>query len=234
MISKADLMKEFWQDSKRLSPASFPLVCLLLFSILWWITAIKPLYWDDWLTENLLVIVSVPILILSFRRFRFSNTSYALLAVFMGFHVIGAHYTYAEVPWGNWCRDAFHLSRNHYDRLVHVLFGLFLSLPFKELLQHLTRATDRASYLIIPHIILAWSTMFELLEAFVAATFNPELGSAYLGTQGDIWDAQKDMALGLAGSILAIGFMAFRRALNNIARRQQKFVSLLNRREDTP
>ena len=101
---------------------------------LWMLTAIAPLYRFDWLLENLLVFIYGAILIATYRRFTFSNFSYGLFTVFISLHLVGAHYTYAETPFGFWLQDWFDLSRNHYDRIVHFSFGLLMAYPFHELL----------------------------------------------------------------------------------------------------
>ncbi len=112
-----------------------PLQAMVLWLLgLWVLTAIRPLYPRDWLLENLLVFIYSALLLATYRRFAFSNLSYALFTVFLSLHLVGAHYTYAEVPLGLWMRDALELSRNHYDRLVHFSFGLLIAYPFREIL----------------------------------------------------------------------------------------------------
>lgn len=189
-------------SSARLRGDGVPKALLGVYAVVWLLTAIEPLYLQDWLLENVLVLVSVPILVLTYRRFRFSDVSYVLITVFLTLHAIGAHYTYSEVPLGNWLRDAWHLTRNHYDRVVHFGFGALLAQPFCELLVRFGGTRGGASRVLTVHVILAWSGFFELVEAVVSHVANPELGAAYNGAQGDIWDAQKDMSLALAGGVL--------------------------------
>src|SRR5947207_3930125 len=100
----------------------------------WIALAIHPLDRSDWLLENLLIFISVIVVAFSYRKFRFSNLSYALIVVFLAFHTIGAHYTYAKVPAGFWMQDCLHLNRNHYDRVIHFSFGFLLLYPMRELL----------------------------------------------------------------------------------------------------
>jgi putative membrane protein len=159
----------------------------------------------------MLVFVTVGLLTLTFRRFRFSNLSYALLAVFLALHALGAHYTYARVPTGFWLRDLLHLERNHFDRVIHFGFGLLLLYPVREFLtRHVGAGPSWVPWLALASII-AMSSFFEILEAIIAQVVHPELGAAYLGTQGDIWDAQKDMVAAVFGAIVATARITGRR-----------------------
>jgi putative membrane protein len=178
--------------------------------LLWIVTAIAPLYRRDWLLENLLVFVTVGALAATWRRFRFSNLSYGLLTLFLSLHLVGAHYTYAETPLGFWLQDALELSRNHYDRIVHFSFGLLLAYPFRELLLRAAGIRQAWSYLLVVICVLGFSGFYEALEGLVAMIVSPELGSAYLGTQGDEWDAQKDTGLAFVGAVIATSWVWFR------------------------
>jgi putative membrane protein len=171
---------------------------------LWVITAIEPFDRGDWLLENLLVFIYAALLVVSYRRFAFSNLSYGLFGLFLSLHLVGAHYTYAETPLGFWLQEAFDLSRNHYDRLVHFLFGLLIAYPFRELLTRAAGVKQEWSYLMVVVTVLGFSGFYEALEAMVAVLVSPELGAAYLGTQGDEWDAQKDTALAFGGAVSAM------------------------------
>ena len=172
--------------------------------LLWIITAINPLFPRDWLLENLLVFVCAALLVRSYRRFQFSNLSYALFALFLSLHLVGAHYTYAETPFGFWLQDLFDLERNHYDRIVHFSFGLLIAYPMREILLRQSGLNRTWSYFIAINCIMAFSAFYEVLEIIAAAIVSPELGDAYLGTQGDEWDAQKDSFLAFTGSIIAM------------------------------
>jgi putative membrane protein len=176
--------------------------------LLWGSLAIAPLDRQDWLLENLLAVTLVAILVLTYRRFQFSNPSYLFIALFMALHAIGAHYTYAKVPAGFWLQDVFGLSRNPFDRIVHFSYGFLLVLPIRELLVRLAGVRGFWSYYLPISAVLAHSGFFEVVEGVVAAIVNPELGSAYLGTQGDEWDAQKDMTAAFTGAVLMTGVAA--------------------------
>lgn len=172
--------------------------------ILWLITAIDPLSRRDWFLENLLVFFYGGLLAVTYRRFRFSTLSYLLFTVFMSLHLVGAHYTYAEVPFGFWLQDALGLARNHYDRIVHFSFGLLLACPLREWLLRVVGVRAGWSSFMTVVLVLALSGFYEVMEGVVAMIVSPELGAAYLGTQGDEWDAQKDTFLAFAGSIVAM------------------------------
>jgi len=171
---------------------------------LWGWLAINPYDRQDWLLENLLALATATILLLTYRRFQFSTSSYVLITVFLTLHAIGAHYTYAEVPVGFWLQRTFELARNPFDRIVHFSYGLLLVLPLRELLMRLAGIKGVWSYYLPVSGLVAQSGVFEMLEALVATVVSPELGTAYLGTQGDAWDAQKDMAAASAGAIMTI------------------------------
>ena len=176
--------------------------------VIWGALAVAPRDRKDWLLENLLAILLIAVLIWSYRRFQFSTLSYVLIAVFMTLHAIGAHYTYAEVPAGFWLKDALHLSRNHFDRLVHFSFGLLLGYPIREVLIRAAGVRTPWGSLLAVMVVQACSDFFEMLESWVAQLVSPELGAAYLGTQGDVWDAQKDMTAAFLGAIVAMGLTA--------------------------
>lgn len=185
-----------------------PRLLLAAYLLLWGWLAIAPIDRQDWLLENLLAVTLVLILVLTYRRFQFSTFSYVLIALFMALHAIGAHYTYAKVPAGFWLQDTFGLSRNPFDRIVHFAYGLLLVLPIRELLMRLAGIRGFWSYYLPISAVLAQSGIFEVVEAVVASIVSPELGSAYLGTQGDEWDAQKDMTAAFTGALLMTGVAA--------------------------
>lgn len=181
------------------------LLGLLLWYGLFWIwLAIEPVNRRDWLLENLLALTGVALLVLTYRRFQFSNLSYGLIALFLTLHAIGAHYTYAEVPFGFWLKDLLNLSRNPFDRIVHFAFGALLVYPVRELLVRQAHVHGFWSYYLPASAVLAQSGLFEVIESVVAVIVSPELGSIYLGAQGDEWDAQKDMAAAFTGALLTL------------------------------
>jgi putative membrane protein len=177
-------------------------IVVVAYVVLWLVLAIRPVDRHDWLLENLLVFVATAVLVPTYRRFQFSNLSYLLIAIFLAVHAVGAHYTYAKVPAGFWVADLLHLSRNHYDRAIHFAFGFLLLYPMRELLMRGTGANVKWATWLAVATLAALSSWFEVVEGIVAQIVQPELGTAYLGTQGDIWDAQKDMAAAFLGALL--------------------------------
>ena len=179
-------------------------IMVLWLVMIWIITAIDPLYPRDWLLENLLVFIYCGLLLFTYRRFQFSNFSYGLFVVFLSLHLVGAHYTYAETPFGFWIQDWFGFERNHYDRIVHFAFGLLLAYPMREILLRKSGLIRAWSYFITVNCVMAFSAAYEVIEAIAAEIVSPELGAAYLGTQGDEWDAQKDAFLAFTGAVIAM------------------------------
>lgn len=177
---------------------------LATFVVLWIVLAIKPYYRQDWLLENILVAILVPTGLLIVRYFRLSNLSYTLITVFLILHIIGAHYTYEEVPLGDTISAWFGAERNHYDRVVHFSFGFLLAYPIREMFLRIASVRGLWGYFLPFDVTLACSAIFEIFEWLVAAVVNPQAGLAYLGSQGDIWDAQKDMYEEQLGSGMSI------------------------------
>lgn len=183
----------------------------MLFTAFWLALAIDPWYRQDWLLENVCVFAAVAVFVFTIGTLRFSNTAYTLLFVFLCVHEIGAHYTYAKVPYdqafraltGHSLNAIAGFQRNHFDRLVHFLYGLLLLPLAMELFA--ARAPARGIWAVLMPILFieSNSAIFELIEWFAAIAFGGDLGQAYLGTQGDVWDAQWDMALALLGAVLA-------------------------------
>ena len=197
--------------SKLTEHDRFALLLFGLFLLVFAALAVAPWYRSDWLLENVLVFVLVPALIAMHRFLPLSKISYSLIFVFLCCHEIGAHYTYAQVPYDTWFEKLARVTlnellgwqRNHYDRVVHFLWGLLLTYPVREIFIRLSQAKGFWSYLFPFLVAISTSTIFELFEWAAAVELGGELGVAYLGTQGDIWDAQKDTALAMTGSFIA-------------------------------
>jgi len=179
-----------------------PVACLGVFLLAWTGLAIAPADRADWLLENLPVFLAVPLAVATFRRFRFSDAAYVQATLFALLHTLGSHYTYSEVPLGWWAAHAAGAARNHYDRFVHFAFGLLMLRPIAELTLREVRGRVARVYLGVAAVAL-WSVSYEVTEWLVARVADPAAGTAYLGTQGDEWDAQKDMALACMGGLIA-------------------------------
>jgi putative membrane protein len=158
----------------------------------------------NWWIENLLVFIFVGALLLTYRRFAFSDLSYAFILAFLILHVYGAKYAYADNPLGFWLQRTFQTARNPYDRIVHTSFGLLMAYPMRELLIRRFHVSRRYSWILPVELVLSLSGAFELIEWSVADVFFPEHGASYVGTQGDIWDAQKDMFVATSGALVAM------------------------------
>lgn len=173
---------------------------LLVFFVLWMSTLIGTTDIYNWMIENTLVVIFLCVLALSFKRFQFSDLSYTFIFVYLCLHVYGAKYTYAENPFGYWMKDYFHFERNHYDRIVHFSFGFMLAYPMRDFFLNKMKFPNWVGWLLPVEITLSFSCLYELIEWAVADVLFPEQGVAYLGTQGDVWDAQKDMFMAFCGA----------------------------------
>jgi putative membrane protein len=188
----------------------YPILLLSLYLGWWCFLAISPWYREDWLLENVLVFVGLPVAILVHRRL--SRGALTALFLFFVLHALGAHYTYEKVPYDLWSEAAFGTSisdllglhRNHFDRLVHLLYGLLVTPAFMQLLDANIVMRGGWRYLIPLTFMASQSALYEVIEWGAAVVFGGDLGQAYLGTQGDVWDAQKDSALALLGSLVSV------------------------------
>ena len=182
------------------------LVAAFLAAWIW--ASIHPKFPHDWLLENYLVFFFLPIIVLSGWWLKLSKLSYTLITVFMIFHLIGAHYTYAEVPFGFTLQKWLGASRNMYDRLVHFSFGFLLAYPVREVFLRVARVKGFWSFYLPLDVTLSFSAAYEIIEWLTAVRVNPAAGLAFLGAQGDAWDAQKDMLAAGIGAALAMCIIA--------------------------
>ncbi len=190
-----------------------PLACAIVFAIVWTVVAIHPRYRDAWLLENLVMLVAVPVAVLTYRKYRISNGGYVLATIFLILHTIGSYYTYSEVPLGDMARQWFGLSRNHYDRFVHFSFGLLMLRPLRELTIRRPAALGRAATFFVGIALVSFGALaYEVVEWWTAVLSDPDAGQAFLGTQGDVWDSQWDMALAWAGATIAAAIHLFRQS----------------------
>lgn len=197
---------------------------ILIYAVIWLLLAIEPVHRKDWLLENVLVVVLGVALFASHRAFLFSRVSYTLIFLFLCLHSVGSHYTYALVPYDEWWKaltgqtfnEMLGWDRNHFDRLVHFSYGLLLAYPLREIFLRVAEVRGFWGYFLPLDFTLATSALYELIEWAVAVLFGGELGMAYLGTQGDVWDAHKDMGLAGCGALIAMLLTA---ALNRALQR---------------
>jgi len=182
---------------------------LVILLALWWIGwGIAPHDRADWLLENSLTVAGVAVLAATTRAFPLSRMSYTLIFLFLCLHTVGAHYTYSLVPYGDWFPWFGQGDRNHYDRFVHFAYGLLLAYPIRELFLRVAGVSGFWGYFLPLDVTMSTSMLYELIEWGAAAFFGGDLGVAYLGTQGDPWDAQKDMALASLGALVAMAATA--------------------------
>ena len=200
----------------KISHQRYLLVLSLLFLIEWLALAINPSDRHDWLLENALVFVFALLLAASYRRLPLSRISYTLIFLFLCLHEVGAHYTYAKVPYDGWFLSLTGSSfnawvgweRNNFDRIVHFLYGLLLAYPLREVFFRIADVRGFWGYFLPLDFTMSTSMTFELFEWVAAELFGGELGVAYLGTQGDIWDAHKDMLLASTGAVVSMAITA--------------------------
>ncbi len=197
---------------------------LLTGLLLWYVvvslwTAYAPADRQFWLLSSILPSLLVLVLIGTHRSLPLSPASYVLITLFLTLHTIGVRYTYAQVPAGAWLEQAMPLGRNQYDRIVHFCFGFLLTYPIEELFRMAIPLRGWLLYYLPVITVLGLSGLWEIIESWVARTVHPELGITYLGSQGDMWDAQKDMAAAMYGALLCMGLLLlYRRPRLGISR----------------
>lgn len=166
-------------------------------------SGIRPTDRPTWLLEVAPVIVAIPLLVLTWKRFPLTKLLYRLIFLHGCILMLGGHHTYAQVPIGDWLREAFGLARNHYDRLGHFAQGFMPAILAREILLRRTPLTPGGwLFLICTCIPLAFSAFYEMLEWWAAVALGRG-ADAFLGTQGDSWDTQWDMFFALLGALSA-------------------------------
>jgi len=190
-------------------------VLAIVFGLVWLFLGIAPLDRGTWALENSLAVLFLVLVAVFRRRLFLSRVSYTLIFLFLCFHAIGAHYTYARVPYDDVFRGLFGVGlndllgweRNNYDRVVHFLYGLLLAYPVREVFLRVARVRGFWGYFLPLDLTMSTSMLFELLEWATAVVFG-DGATDYLGTQGDPWDAHKDMVLASLGALLAMSLTA--------------------------
>jgi len=189
---------------EKLSANKFFWLLACLFFLYWiygWFNCIDR---QDWIIENLLVVICLSILVTTQKRHRLSDLSYLCIFLFVLLHLYGAFYAYTQNAFGSWLQTTFHLWRNPYDRIVHFSFGLFMAYPFREILINKFRVSTRTSWLLPIEIAFSFGTIFEMIEWGVSVVTTKETGETYVATQGDVWDAHKDIALAAVGAAVTM------------------------------
>ncbi|HKP10464.1 MAG TPA: DUF2238 domain-containing protein [Blastocatellia bacterium] len=182
----------------------FHVALLASFAVILVWSVIRPKEMFTWFLESFPAMIGAVILLATYRRFELTTLVYVLIWLHAIILVVGGHYTYAEVPLGDWVRDTFHLSRNHYDRVGHFAQGFVPAMIAREfLLRKSPLKRGKLLAYVVVSICLAISAAYELLE-FGVSVLTGSAGDAFLGTQGDVWDTQKDMLMALIGAVTAL------------------------------
>jgi len=182
--------------------SKLPIIILIIYLIEFSILAINPYSRDVWIAENIPIVIIVGVLVFSYKYFKFSNTAYLFMSVLIFMHTIGGYYTFERVPF-DYITDLFGFERNHYDRIAHFSVG-FYGYAIAELLYKKKLASSKVVIVLFAvFAIFTVASVYEIIEWLYAATSDPKAGLAFLGSQGDIWDAQKDMLADGLGSIFA-------------------------------
>jgi putative membrane protein len=178
---------------------------VVIFVIFWIALAVNPVDPGIWALENILVVTVFPVVLWLDRHYDFNNLTYLSLTAFVILHLFGAHMTYNNMTYFIWYSDWFGWRRNYYDQVIHFLFGLMVFVPFFEVFYH-QGISRRLSYLLAFLFITSIGAGYEILEWLSMEVFCPQPQQTCLEqlTQGDIWDAQKDMLFAVIGSVLAL------------------------------
>ena len=182
----------------------YPLALLIAVAIALTLSGLAPYDRTTWWLEVFPILIGVPILLATARRFPLTPLVYTLLAIHALILVVGGHYTYARVPLGFWAQDIFGFTRNHYDRLGHFAQGFIPAILVREILVRTSPLRPgRWLFVLVTAVCLAFSACYEFIEWWTALA-GGESAEAFLGTQGDVWDTQWDMFLALIGAITAL------------------------------
>jgi putative membrane protein len=204
---------------KRHNSIRIHLLLLLLVTVVFIWSLIKPKGYMIWTMEVLPIVVLLIIVIATYNKFRLTTLSYIIIAILSIAMFIGAHYTYSKVPLFNWIKDHYDLNRNHYDRFGHFLKGLF-TIVYREILIRRTPLTKGAWLNAVTlSFALAFGALYEIIE-WLASIISKggKASKEFLGTQGDFWDAQWDMSLTLIGSIIVL--LTLSKLHNNLLRKK--------------
>jgi len=183
-----------------------PAVLAVVFAVFFAVLAIEPVSREVWVAEVIPVVVVFAALLLTYRRFQFSNLAYVLMAVWLFWHTLGGHYTFANVPFG-WASELIGAERNHFDRVGHFTVG-FYAYPTVEWLLRRGHCRYLPANLFGLLLIMGVAAGYEIIEWWYAALAGGNAGIEFLGSQGDVWDAQKDMLADTLGAIFALALYA--------------------------
>jgi putative membrane protein len=181
----------------------YPHILAVIFFIFFLILGLEPLDRSVWIVEVIPVVGVYLLLVFTYKNFQFSNTSYTLMAFWLFWHTVGGHYTFANVPF-DFITELFHFKRNHFDRIGHLVVG-FYAYPMAEFLLRKNYTNKVLASLFGLFFIMSIAASYEIIEWAYAVIEGGNVGIEFLGSQGDIWDAQKDMLADTVGAIIALG-----------------------------
>ena len=190
-----------------MSRLAFPHWLAIIFSVYFIVLAIEPVSRTVWIAEIIPVVLVFAVLVLTFHRFRFSNTAYALMAFWLFWHTLGGHYTFANVPF-DWFNELIGSERNHFDRVGHFSVG-FYAVPAAEWMLRRGHCKYIPANAFALLLVMGIAAAYEIIEWWYAVLEGGDAGIEFLGSQGDIWDAQKDMLADTLGAVLALLLFAF-------------------------
>lgn len=190
---------------EKINKTHLLLFIIVLMVFLW--SAFKPSSYGIWILEIIPAVIALGFITFLYKRFRLTTLSYTIIVLSTTLMFIGGHYEYSKVPLFDWLKDTLDLDRNHYDRFGHLMKGL-TAIVIREILLRKTRLVNNYWLIgIVTSVILAVAALYEIIEwLFAMLTGEGKASKDFLGMQGDIWDAQWDMSLALAGSIFALLF----------------------------
>ena len=186
---------------------NYPHILAAIYLIVLALSAINPYGYDIWFIEIIPIVIIFLALVFSYNSFKFSNTSYTFMIILLILHTIGAHYTFANVPF-SFITELFGFERNHFDRMAHFSVG-FYAYPMAEFLLRKQLATYKTAFFFALFFIMSVAGAYEIIEWWFAVVEGGNVGIEFLGSQGDIWDAQKDMLADTLGAIFALTIFHF-------------------------
>jgi putative membrane protein len=203
-IKRKMVLSSFQRIQKTMTTLNkyFPHILAVIYVIFWVLLAINPTSRDVWWAENIPLIAVFLFLVFTFKKFRFSNLAYFFMAWWLFWHTVGGYYTFANVPF-DFFTDLFGFERNHFDRFGHLMIG-FYAYPIAEFMTRKKLANMATSILFALFAIMALAAAYEIVEWIYAVVAGGEAGIEFLGSQGDVWDAQKDMLLDTSGAIFVL------------------------------
>jgi putative membrane protein len=187
----------------------FPHWLAVVFAVFFAVLAIEPVSRTVWIAEVVPVVLVFLGLVLTFPRFRFSNTAYAMMAVWLFWHTVGGHYTFANVPF-DWFNGMIGAERNHFDRIGHFAVG-FYAYPTAEWMLRRGHCRYAAANAFALLLVMGIAAGYEIIEWWYAVLEGGDAGIEFLGSQGDVWDAQKDMLADTLGAVVALALYALMR-----------------------